>query len=179
MILSGVTWKNCLVYLDNIIVFSRTVEEHITDLDEDFGLLSRACVTVKASKCFMSQEEVEYLEHIVCHAHIRVNEKSPVGLHLAEPPRTKKDLRRILGMCYVYRRFVKDEAQVARPLTALKSPKVPDPLPSFSQDQLDAFMKLKRWLTIAPMLELQRSKGASVLDTDASDYQLRWVLTQE
>ena len=110
-ILSGVKWKTCLVYLEDVIVFSRTVEEHITHLDEVSGLLSRAGVSLKASKCFLFQEEVEYLGHIVGCGHIRVNKKNLVGLRRAEPPRIKKDLRSFLGMCNVYRQFLKDYAQ--------------------------------------------------------------------
>jgi len=122
MVLSGVKWKTCLVCLDDVFVFSRTVEEHITYLNEVSSLLSRAGASRKASKCSLSQEEVKYLGHIVGSGHIRVNEKNLVGLRLAEPPRTKKDLRSFLGMCNVYRRFVKDYAQAARPLTARTSP---------------------------------------------------------
>ena len=142
MILSGFKWKTCLVYLDDVIVFYRTFEEHITHLDEVFGVLSRAGVSLKASKCFLFQDRVEYLGHILGRGHIRVNEKNQAGLRRAEPPKTKKDLRSFLGMCNVYRRLVKDYAQVARPLTALTSPKVSDPLPPFSQDQRDAFEEL-------------------------------------
>ena len=147
MLLSGVKWKTCLVYSNDVIVFSRTVEEHITHLYEVFGLLSRAGASLRASKCFLFQEEVEYLGHIVGRGHIRVNEKNLVRLRHAEPPRTKKDLRSFLGMCNVYCRFVKDYAHVARHLTELTSPKVSDPLPPFSQDQRDAFEKLTsaRW----------------------------------
>jgi len=53
IILSGVKWKTCLVYLDDVIVFSRTVEKHITRPDEVFGLFSRAGVSLKASKCIL------------------------------------------------------------------------------------------------------------------------------
>ena len=111
--------------------------------------------------------------------HIRVNEKNLVGLRHAEPPWTKKDRRSFLGMCNVYRRFVKDYAQVTRPLTALTSTKVSDLFPPFSQDQWDAFEELKRRLTSTPILALPRSTGAYVLETDASDYQVGCVLTQE
>jgi len=98
MILSGVKWKTCQFYLDDVIVFSRTVEENTTHLDEVFGVLSRAGVSLKASKCFLFQEEVEYLGHIVGRGHIRVNEKNLVRLRHAEPPRTKKNLRSFLSM---------------------------------------------------------------------------------
>jgi len=55
-----------------------------------------------------------------------VQDKNIRGLKEASPPRCKKDLRRFLGMCNVYQRFVKDYAQVARPLAAMKSSKRPD-----------------------------------------------------
>jgi len=165
--------------LDDVIVFSWTVEEHIPHLEEVFGLLSRAGVSLKASKCFLFQEEAEYLGHIVGRGHVRVKEKNLVGLGRAEPFRTKKDLRSFLGMCNMYRRFVNDYAQVARPLTALTGPKVSDPLSPFSQDQRDAFEELKRRLTSSRILALPRSTGANVLDTDANDDQVGCVLTQE
>ena len=68
-------------------------------------------MSLKASKCFLFQEEVEYLGHIVGLGHIRVNDKNLVGLRRAKLPRTKKNLRSLLGMCDVYRRFVKNYAQ--------------------------------------------------------------------
>ena len=110
--------------------------------------------------------------------HIRVNEKNLVGLRRGEPTRTKNDLRSFLGMCNVYRRFLKDYAQLASPLTAPTSPKVSDPRPQFSKDQRDAFEQLKRRLTRTPILEPSRSTGADVLDTEASDDQVGCVLTQ-
>eukprot|EP00170_Pyropia_yezoensis_P004723 contig_19176_g4737 len=119
MILSGVQWKTCLVYLDDVIVFSRSHEEHLAHLEEVFELLSEAGVSLKATKCHLFQYEVEYLGHIVGKGQLRVNEKNLVGLRQAKAPRTKKDLRSFLGMCSVYCRFVRDNAKVARPLLAL------------------------------------------------------------
>eukprot|EP00170_Pyropia_yezoensis_P001698 contig_7286_g1702 len=65
MILSGVKWKTCLVFLDDIIVFSKNPAEHLEHLEEIFGLLAKAGVSLKASKCFLFHDEVEYLGHIV------------------------------------------------------------------------------------------------------------------
>jgi len=179
MILSGVKWKTCLVYLDDVIVLYRTVEEHITHLYEVFVFLSRAVVSLKASMCVLFQKGVEYLGHIVGRGHIRVNEKNLVGLRLAGPSRTKKDLRSFLGMCNVYRQFVKNYAQVARPLPALKSPRVSDPPPPFSPDQREAVAELTRQLTSTQTLAVPRSTESHVVDTDASDYQVKCVLAQE
>eukprot|EP00170_Pyropia_yezoensis_P003248 contig_13578_g3255 len=119
MLLAGLKWKTVLVYLDDVIVFSRAAQEHLGQLEEVFSLLAKAGVSLKASKCFLFEEEVEYLGHNVGKVQVRVNEKNLVGLRQAEPFKTKKGLRSFLGMCNVYRRFVKDYAEVARPLTAL------------------------------------------------------------
>lgn len=179
MLLAGLKWKSVLVYLDDVIVFSRSAQEHVGHLEEVFSLIAKAGISLKASKCFLFQEEVEYLGHIVGKGHVRVNEKNLVGLRKAEPPTTKKSLRSFLGMCNVYRRFVKDYAAVARPLTALTSSKVADPLPKFNEEQVKAFEDLKWRLTHTPILALPRRTGQYTVDTDASAAQVGCVLLQE
>lgn len=179
MLLAGLKWKTCLVYLDDIIVFSSSAHEHVGHLREVLSLLAQSGISLKASKCHLFQEEVEYLGHIVGKGTQRVNEKNLVGLRKAHPPRTKKELRSFLGMCNVYRRFVRDYTKVARPLLAMTSPKVPDNLPALDGTQLGAFEELKRLLTSTPVLALPRRTGRYVLDTDASKDQLGAVLLQE
>jgi len=65
MILGGLKWKSCLVYLDDIIVFSQSAEEHVEHLRQVFSALRGPDVSLKAKKCNLFQEEVEYLGHIV------------------------------------------------------------------------------------------------------------------
>lgn len=89
-ILSGVKWKPCLVPLDDVIVFSPTVEEHITHLHAVFGLLSRAGVSLKASKGLLFQDEVEYLGLIVGKGQLQQNKKNLHGLWDAHLLRTMK-----------------------------------------------------------------------------------------
>ena len=62
--LSGLQWKSCLVYIDDVIVFS-TFEEHIRRLEEVFDRLSLANLRLKPSKCFLFKQEVEFLGHVV------------------------------------------------------------------------------------------------------------------
>jgi len=126
MILGGLKWKSCLVYLDDIIVFSLSAGEHVEHLREAFAAIRGAGVSLKAKKCHLFQEEVEYLGHIVGRGQLQVQDKNIRGLKEASPSRCKKDLRSFLGMCNVYRWFVKDYAQVAQPLAAMKSSKRPD-----------------------------------------------------
>lgn len=132
----------CLVYLDDVIVFSGSHEENLAQLEEVFELLSKAGVSLKATKGHLFLDDVEYLGHIVGKSQLRVNKMKLVGLRQAKAPRTKKDRRSFLGMCNDYRPFVKDYATVARPLLALTITKVPDALPQFASKQTHAFEKL-------------------------------------
>ena len=119
---------------------------------------------------------MEYFGHIVGRGQLKVQGKNIRGLKEAPPPRWKKDLRSFLGMCNVYRRFVKDYAEVARPLAAMTSSKRPDRWGTLSDEALGAFEELKRSLTEAPILALPRRDGAYTLDTDASAGQVGAVL---
>jgi len=179
MILGGLKWKSCLVFLDDIIVFSQSAGEQVEHLREVFGALRGAGVSLKAKKCHLFQEEVEYLGHIVGRGQLQVQDKNVRRLKGASPTRCKKDLRSFLGMCSAFRRFVKDYAQVARPLAAMTSSKRPDRWGTLSDESLGALEDLKRTLTEAPILALPRRHGAYTLDTDASAKQVGAVLLQE
>jgi len=179
MILGGLKWKSCLVYLDDIIFFSQSAGEHVEHLREVFTALRGAGVSLKAKKCHLFQKEVEYLGPIVGQGELKVQDKNIRGLNEASPPRCKKDLRSFLGMCNVYRRFVKDNAQVARPLATMTSSRRLDRWEMLSDEALGAFEELKRRLTKAPILALPRRQGTYMLDTDASAGQVGAVLLQE
>ena len=116
---------------------------------------------------------------IVGQGELKVQDKNIRGLNEASPPRCKKDLRSFLGMCNVYRRFVKDNAQVARPLATMTSSRRLDRWEMLSDEALGAFEELKRRLTKAPILALPRRQGTYMLDTDASAGQVGAVLLQE
>ena len=179
MILGGLKRKHCLVYLDDFIVFSQTPGEHVEHLREVFTALAKARVSLKAKKCHLFQEEVEYLGHIVGRGELKVQDKNIRRLREAAPPRCTKDLRSLLGMCNVYRMFVKDYARVARPLSAMTNTKGPNRWTSLSAEALVAFEKLKTRLMEAPFLALPRREGAYTVDTDASAGQVGAVLLQE
>jgi len=179
IILGGLKWKSCLVYLDDITVFSQSAGEHVEQLREVFAALHGAGVSLKAKKCHLFQEEVEYLVHVVGRGQLQVQNMNIRGLKEASPPRCKKDLRSFLGMCNVYRRFVKDYAQVERPLAAMTSSRRPDRWGTLSDEALGAFEELKRRLTEEPILALPRRHGAYTLDTDASAGKVGAVLLQE
>ena len=117
--------------------------------------------------------------HIVGRGQLHVQDKNIRGLKEASPPRCKRDLRSLLGMCNVYRGFFKDYAQVARPLDAMTGSKRPDRWGTLSDEALEAVEELKWRFTEEPILALPRRHGAYTLDTDASAGQVGAVLLQQ
>jgi len=131
IILSGLRWRKCLVYLEDAIVFSRTVDEHIRHLGEFSILLEKAGVSLKPSKCHPIQQDLEYLGHVFRPSQLLMNRKKIKSLAEALPPRNHTEIKSFLGMCYVYQHLIKDYAHIAKPLTKFtrkKLPHVPSPL---------------------------------------------------
>jgi len=179
IILSGLRWQTCLVYLDDVIVFSRTVGDHIRHLREVLLLLEKAGVSLKPSKCHLFQQAVEYLGHVVRPGQLLVNQKNIKSLTQALPRRIQTELKSFLGMCNVYRRFIEDYAHIAKPLTKLTSKKLPHVLPPLDAAQMAAFEYLKERLTSTPTLALPRHEGLFILDTDACAVQVGCTLLQQ
>ena len=179
ILLAGYRWKTCLVYLDDIIVFSRDHTSHIKHVDEVLTVLREAGMSLKLQKCHFFVKSVDYLGHVIRPGVLQVAQKNVEAIRLAKPPRTQRQLRSFLGLCNVYRRFVKNFAHIAAPLTALTKKEQSFTLDPFSQEQLRAFQALKKSLTTTPILRLPRADLPFSVDTDASDYQVGCALMQE
>jgi len=179
MILAGVKWQICLVYLDDVIVFSRSPEEHLQHLDEVLKRLGKAGVTLKAAKCHFFQEEVEYLGRVIRPGRVHVLEKNLRAQRGLGCPETQTQMKSFLGMCGVYRRFVAVFAKIAKPLTALTSTKPPKRLRLPREKESEAFEDLRGRLLAAPILALSRREGHYIVDVDASYEQLGCCLQQQ
>ena len=110
MILAGVKRQVCLVYLHDVIVFSRSAEEHLRHLDEVLTRLGKTGVNLKAAKCYFFQEEVESLGDAIREETVYILEKNLRALRGLLYPDTQTPLESSLGMCGVYHRFVADFA---------------------------------------------------------------------
>jgi len=179
IIMSGMTWQSCLVYLDDVIVFSATPEDHLAALDEVLTRLGRAGVTLKAKKCRFFQASVVYLGHVISPGEMRVHNKNLEALAKATHPRTKTQLRSVLGMCNVYRRFMRGYSTVAAPLTKMTSNDHDYKLPLLNEVQAAAFEQLRDALLRPLVLALPRRGAPFVIDVDACDTQLGCALLQE
>ena len=178
IILSRVRWKFVLVYLDDIIIFSRDVDEHLRHLESVLKLLQEAGATLRLPKCHFFKEQVKYLGHILRPGKLAIYGRNLEAINKAIPPKTKTQVRSFLGMCNVYRRFVRGYTKIAHPLNQMVRKEQPETWDMLAPKELEAFNQLKKALITAPILALPREGYPYTLDTDASEYQLGCCLLQ-
>ena len=182
--LSGARWRFCLVYLDDVIVFSKDYEEHLDHLDHVLGLLKEAGIKLKLKKCFFFKEEVEYLGHRIRPGTLSVytDSKATKAVKDAQFPQTPTQMKAFLGSANVYRRFVKDFAKIASPLSDMLKKDSPvdwnNPIVP-TDGQQTAFEALKASLTSPPILGLPQHDRPHMIDCDASEYAVGVVLLQQ
>ena len=174
-VMRGYQWEICLIYMDDVIVPSATFEESIIRLELVFRRLSEANLKLKPSKCILFQHSVKFLGHIVSEEGVSTDPDKIKAVKEWPTPRTAKHVRSFLGLCSYYRRFVKDFAQIARPLHKLCEK---GSTFSWSKDAEDSFQSLKESLTTAPVLAYPQLGQQFVLDTDASEHSVGGVLSQ-
>ena len=168
----------CLVYLDDILVHSRTLDEHFDHLQAVFDVLRQAGLSLKASKCFWGMAEVQFLGHVVSKDGVRPDPEKVASIHQFDPSRGVSHVRTFLGMAGYYRRFIKDYSTIARPLHDLCKTKDAPPF-EWTEECAAAAKHLKRLLTTAPILWSPTLDGEFILATDASDTGLGAVLSQK
>ncbi|KAK3083233.1 hypothetical protein FSP39_017411 [Pinctada imbricata] len=174
-VLAGLSWVKCLIFLDDIIVMSKSFSTHIENLQEVFDRLNRANLKLSPEKCCLLQTEVKYLGHIVSKEGIKTDPNKIQSVVNWPKPRKVKDVRSFVGLCSYYRKFVKNFAQIAKPLHRLT-----EKGREFVWDEEceNAFQKLKQTLTTAPILAYPKEDGKFVIDTDASNEGMGAVLSQ-
>jgi len=143
------------------------------------NLLGKHGVTLKAQKCHLFTNEVEYLVHVVRPGRLSVNEKNLKAIKKASFPQTQTQLRSLLGMCNVYRRFTVDFAKTAKPLNNWNSVKLPKRFSPPTPEEQNAFDNLREQLCHPPILAIPRKEGKYIIDVDASYDQLGCCLLQQ
>ena len=176
LVLCGLTYTTCLVYLDDIIVYGRSFDEHLMRLREVFSRLRGANLKVHGKKCCFFKRRVSFLGHVLSGHGIEMQDDKIDAVNNWPVPRTISELRSFLGICGYYRRFVDGFATIAAPLYKLQKKGVAF---EWSVDQQNAFLRLKEALVSAPILGVPRDEGTYLLDTDASDTGLGAVLSPE
>ena len=187
--------KECLIFLDDILVFSETFKEHISRLEAVFSRLQQHDFKLKASKCELFKNRVTYLGHVVSSNGVETDPDKLAALATWPEPDNVKTFRSFLGFTGYYRRFIKDYAKIVKPLNTLlighstcntsdphskkKKKKKSSVLWQWGPAQQEAFNTLKVKLSSPPMLAYADFKKPFILHTDASTDGLGAVLYQE
>ena len=174
-VLSGLHWEMCLFYLDDIIVFSSTWEEHLARLRQVFERLRHANLKLGTEKCAFAAKEVSYLGHQVTEEGLLPDSALLAAIREIPPPKTATEVRSFLGLAGYYRRYVKNFAAITGSLHALTRK---DSVFHWSANCQDAFDRLKMLLTTSPITAFPDFSQSFRLYTDASTTGLGAILAQ-
>lgn len=181
MTLMNEIFKDCLdlfvvIYLDDILVYSHTEEQHLKDLEQVLARLQEHKLYAKLSKCEFFKNEVDFLGHVVGQDGIKVDPAKVQTIRDWPDLRSVKDVQSFLGLVNYYRRFVPSYALVALPLSEMIKKDVQF---TWGPSQQAAFAFLKQALVSAPVLAIFDPKKPVTVHTDASDFAIGAVLMQD
>ena len=189
--LGDLNHKICLIYLDDLIIFSKTVEEHFKRLEKVFQKIKEHNLKFTPKKCKFFQEKVRYVGHIVSEPGIEADPAKTEKVLNWPNPKNSDEVRQLLGFAGYYRKFVPGFSKIARPLNDLlvghpakkmrkgKLSSVQTPDWKWGSEQQVAFDKLKSLLTSPPILGYAQYGKPFILHTDPSHEGLGAVLYQE
>ena len=118
-ILAGVSGEQCLTYLDDIIVFSTTFQEHVQRLDTVFSGLKAANLKLRPEKCHFAKQKVMYLGHVISSEGIHPDPGKVAAISNLSAPKDPRQLKHFLGLSNYYRKFIQSYAAIAEPLYKL------------------------------------------------------------
>ena len=165
-----------IVFLDDILIYSKTLEEHERHVRVVLDILRREKLYAKESKCELFKTEVEFLGHFVGRDGIRMMEGKVKGVQEWPTPTKATHVRSFLGTAGYYRRFIKDFSAIAAPLTELTKDSVKF---DWGHQQEAAFRHLKKAIAEGPVLALPDPSLPFVVHTDASGFAVGAVLQQD
>jgi hypothetical protein len=172
---AGLIHKILLIYLDDIIVFSKGWEEQLERLRMTFERIRRIKLKLKPKKCNLFQEQVIFLGHLVSKEGITTDPSKIEAVKNWPQPKSVTDVRSFLGFCSYYRKFIEGFSQIASPLHKLTEKTKEF---EWNESSEEAFNILKQKLISAPILTLPSPDCEFILDTDASDTAIGAVLSQ-
>ena len=170
--------KGVFVFIDDIIIYSRTEAEHIELIDWVLSQLEKAQYFAHPGKCQFMREEVNFLGHVVRRDGVSMQQHKVQAVSDWPMLKSVKDVRSFLGLAGFYRRFVKGFSEIARPLTDLTQVKLGEGW-SWGADERRAFNTLKQALTGAPVLAHPDPQRQWTVQTDASGLAIGGVLSQK
>jgi hypothetical protein len=174
LVLAGLKWTSLLVYLDDICVFSKNLEEHLKRLKEVFERLQRNRLKLNPAKCQILHQQFAYQGHVITKDGIHADPKRIAAIAKMPTPNNIQQLRSFLGFCNYYRKFIQNYSSVCAPLYAILTDDF-----KWNEKAQKAFYELRRILSVISILKYPNFEQPFVVSTDASDYGLGAVLSQK
>ncbi|KAL0892314.1 hypothetical protein ABMA27_015470 [Loxostege sticticalis] len=174
-ILRDLLYDTCIVYLDDILIYSVSLQDHIKKLKRVFDRLREHNFKVQLDKSEFLRKEVIYLGHTLTQEGLKPNEDKIKAIKKFPIPATQKEIKSFLGLVGYYRKFIPDFAKMTKPMTKClkKNAKV-----THTPEFIDSFNKSKDILCNAPVLQYPDFEKPFILTTDASDVSIGAVLSQ-
>ncbi|XP_043604719.1 uncharacterized protein LOC122577454 [Bombus pyrosoma] len=174
-VLSGLQGVELFVYLDDIVIYSTSLQEHECKFNKLMERLRQAKLRLQPDKCELLRHEVSYLGHIISEDGVKPDPKKIEAVSKFPRPKKARNIKQFLGLAGYYRRFIPNFSKIAKPLTQLLKK---DVIFKWSENQEIAFNNLKTALTTKPILQYPDFSKPFNLSTDASGYAVGGVLSQ-
>jgi hypothetical protein len=179
--LAGYLDEFCVVYLDDILIYSKTTEEHTRHVRLVLERLRKYALYANPKKCKFYTDEVEFLGFVVSDKGVSMDQERVATIKDWPEPKSFRDVQQFLGFANFYRRFIQDYSRIARPLTALLKGSVngrkPGPL-LLDEPVREAFRNLCDAFTTAPVLVHFERDAPIKVETDASNFAYSGILSQ-
>jgi hypothetical protein len=165
-----------IVYMDDILVFTETLEHHRQVVSKVLELLERNKLYLKAEKCEFEKEKIEYLGLIISQGRIEMDPVKIEGVSKWPEPSNVKEVQSFIGFCNFYRRFIQGFSEIARPLHDLTKKGAPW---TWNAEHRTAFWRLKERITSSPVLIFPSDDKPYKLEADSSNFATGAILSQE
>lgn len=174
-IFQGLLWKKCLIYIDDLLVFSKTFDEHMDNMRECLSRCREYNLKLRPSKCLFFQDKLPFLGHMVSGDGLEMDEKKVEALTNTAPPINATKLNSFVCFAQYYREFIKGFADTVRPLRDLIAASKYE----WTDKHQKAFNELKAAIAERVVLAHPYPDRPFILECDASNYGISYILSQK
>ena len=174
-VLTGIQGTDVFIYLDDIVIYTPSLEEHELKLERLMKRLREAQLKLQPDKCEFLRPEVVYLGHVISEEGVRPGNNKLVAVQEFPRPQNIKNVRQFLGLAGYYGRFIKGFSDIAKPLTSLTKKDAPF---NWGEKQQAAFENLREKLCEEPVLQYRDFTRPFIVTTDAYGIAIGGILSQ-
>jgi len=167
--------KFLVVYMDDFLIYSKTLEQHIKDVKQVLGLCRLHDLSIKLEKCEFHEQEVEFLGYVINGEGVSMSKVKVQAVLDWPTPTTKKEVQSFMGFANYYRKFIKGYGDISAHITKLTRNDIEF---GWTKEADTAFKELKRRFSEEPVTKHHDPEKETIVETDASDYALGACMSQ-